>query len=392
MTNIDSYYHYQQVQAEISDQTVTFMTRGALGKWQDRLPLVLLLDRWVLVDPSSEVLHMHCGDGLAGLVVSRQLTTGQITMLDCHIVAVETARRTLLANEASNAQVILSDCAQAVTEHRFGSIIALLPKGRAVWEQTILDAAALLDVGGVFYLAGANDSGIRSAAKYMDRVFGNLTVLGYKGGCRVLRAVREESVALPSSDYYVWRTIRAQVGDETLEYATKPGLFSWERLDDGTRLLIETLHAHPLHPDDQVLDMGCGSGILSLVAARQARAGHVVGVDADCRAVEATRRTLEHNQLTNASPMISDCGWSVRDRSFTAVITNPPFHRERATTYLVAEQIIRDAARLLQRRGRLYLVANSFLRYQPILEDAFDDISLLCQTNRFKVWYAVKRR
>jgi 16S rRNA (guanine1207-N2)-methyltransferase len=74
------------------------------------------------------------------------------------------------------------------------------------------------------------------------------------------------------------------------------------------------------------------------------------------------------------------------------VVTNPPFHREQATTYTIAEQIIRDAARLLRKKGRLYLVANSFLKYRPIIESAFGNATLLRETSRFKVWYATKKR
>ena len=88
------------------------------------------------------------------------------------------------------------------------------------------------------------------------------------------------------------------------------------------------------------------------------------------------------------------CGGAeaVGDRSFTALVTNPPFHQERATTYTIAEQIVRDAAALLRRRGRLYLVANAFLKYEPVIQEAFGNVELLRQTNRFKVWYATKRK
>jgi 16S rRNA (guanine1207-N2)-methyltransferase len=335
---------------------------------------------------------MHCGDGLAGVAVAKQLATGQLTMLDSHVAAIETTRRTLQANQVTNAEVMLSDCAQAVQSRTFDSVLALLPKGRAVWEQTVLDAAHVLRTGGPLYLAGANDSGIKSAAKYIARVFGEVNVPAYKGGCRVLRATKSAQTKPPASEYHVWRTIRAQVDGEQLEYATKPGLFAWEALDDGTRLLIEALHARPLEADDQVLDIGCGSGVLTLVASRQAHAGQVIGLDADFRAVEATRRTLAHNQISNAQAMLSDCAEAVSDRSFTALVTNPPFHQERATTYTIAEQIVRDAAALLRRRGRLYLVANAFLKYAPVIQEAFGNVELLRQTNRFKVWYATKRK
>jgi 16S rRNA (guanine1207-N2)-methyltransferase len=392
MTEPDDYYAYHWLQAEIRGQRTPYCTRRALGRWQERLTSALLLAEWANVAPQAQVLHMHCGDGLVGAAVAKQLTGGHLTLLDCHVAAVETTRQTLHANAVQNTEVVLSDCAQAVRDRAFDSVLALLPKGRATWEQTVLDAASVLRTGGSFCLAGAKNAGIKSAAKFVARVFGESNVLAYKGGCRVLRAVKGAQIDLPESEYYTWRTIQTGAGGEQLEYVTKPGLFSWERLDDGTELLIEALHARPLQSDDRVLDIGCGSGVLALVASRQAHAGQVIGLDADCRAVEATRRTLAHNRVANAQSMLSDCGEAVSDQSFSAVVTNPPFHQERATTYAIAEQIVRDAASLLRKRGRLYLVANAFLKYKPIIEAAFGNAELLRQTNRFNVWYASKRR
>jgi 16S rRNA (guanine1207-N2)-methyltransferase len=385
------YYQYDRQEVDIGGQTFAFYVRPALGKWQESLLQALLLAEWADVPPHAQVLCLHCSHGLAGAALAARTTEGHFTLLDSHSVAVSAARRTLTANGVTHVEVMLSDCAQAVHDRRFDSVLALLPKGRAVWEQTIIDAATVLRPGGELYLAGANRGGIKTASKFVERIFGHAYVLAYKGGCRVIRAAKTEQVAPPTSDYYTWRKVSAQVDDEQFVYLTKPGLFSWKQLDDGTRLLIEALHARPLHQDDRVLDLGCGSGVLTLIAARQAHEGHVTGVDVDCRAVEATRRTLAHNQVTNVQVMQSDCGEAVRAEPFTAVVTNPPFHQERGTTYAITEQIVRDAALLLRRGGRLYMVANSFLRYRPVIEKMFGNVRILRETNKFRVWYAIKK-
>ncbi len=386
------YYLYSQQETRARGETLTVCTRPALGRWQDWATPALLLAERAELPPQAQVLHMHCGAGLAGAVAARMACDGHVTLVDCHGTAVEAARRTLAANQVSNAQALLSDCAQAVLDRVFDCVLALLPKSRAAWEQTILDAATVLRPGGDLYLAGANTGGIKSAAGFVERVFGHVDVLAYRGGCRVLHAIRGEHMSIPDSDYYRWQQLVVEVAGEQLTYATKPGLFSWEALDEGTRLLIETLGAHPLSPEARVLDVGSGSGALTLVAARQADKGSVIGVDVDCRAVEATRRTLALNTLANAQATLSDCAEAVWGQTFTSIVTNPPFHREQATTYALAEQIIADACQLLEQRGQLYLVANSFLRYGPILESAFGNAQVLSQTGRFKVWHAVKRR
>ena len=387
----EEYYRYRQRRVQVRGDTFTFFTRPALGGWRESLDPALLLAEWVDAPRGARVLQLHCGYGLSGAIVARRIEGSQVTLLDHHCVAVEAARRTLDAYRVPHVEVLLSDSAQAVRDRRFDCVIALQPKGRLAWEQTILDAAAVLRTGGVFYLAGTNRGGIKSAARFVERAFGNVTVLAYRGGCRVLRATKQD-VPIPASNYYTWAEIAAQVCDERLAYVSKPGLFSWDRLDGGTRLLIEAMQDHPLRSTDQVLDVGCGSGVLTLFAALQAREGHVIGVDVDCRAVAATRRTLALNKISNAEAILSDCGEAVQGRTFTSVVTNPPFHQQQATTYAIAEQIIKDAARLLEHGGRLVLVANSFLKYRPLIEAAFGNVTLLRESNRFKVWQATVKR
>jgi 16S rRNA (guanine1207-N2)-methyltransferase len=390
----DSYYRFVAHTTTVAGQPVPFFSRAALGDLREHLTSALLLDDNVRLSPDAQVLCLHCGTGLAGLAAAFHAPGGHTTLIDSHVVATQAAQRTLDANQIAHATVLLGDCAQPVHGQTFDHVLAHLPKGRATWQQTITDAARALCLNGTFYMAGANNSGIKSAAKYVERVFGNVSVLGYRGGCRVLCAVK--ATPQPPSrvdcadDYYTWRTIQAELDGESIAYATKPGLFAWKKLDQGTRLLLETLSAFPLQADDRVWDIGCGGGPLTVLAARQAHRGHVVATDVDARAVQATQKTIDANQLQNVEVLLSDCAEALEGRTFDAIVTNPPFHQARATTYAIAEQIIGEAARLLEPGGRLYLVANSFLRYKPILEQAFGDTKLLAETRGFKIWHTVK--
>ena len=390
----DSYYQFVPHTTTVAGQPVTFFGRAALGDLQEHLTSAQLLDESVRLPRDARVLCLHCGTGLAGLAAMLRAPDGHITLIDSHVVATRAAQRTLDANQIARATVLLGDCAQPVHGQAFDHVLAHLPKSRATWQQTVLDAAQALGVNGTFYLAGANKSGIKSAARYMERVFGNVSVLGYRGGCRVLCAVKTAPPPPPpdeaADDYYTWRTLQAEVGGHSITYATKPGLFAWKQLDQGTRLLLETLNAHPLQADDRVWDIGCGGGPITALAARQAYRGQVIATDVDARAVQATKRTAGANQLQNVEVRLSDCAEALEGHTFSAVVTNPPFHQARATTYAIAEQIIGDAARLLEPDGRLYLVANSFLRYKPMLEQAFGGTQLLAETRGFKIWHAVK--
>ncbi|HZY42281.1 MAG TPA: methyltransferase, partial [Anaerolineae bacterium] len=119
-------------------------------------------------------------------------------------------------------------------------------------------------------------------------------------------------------------------------------------------------------------------------------ADQVVSVDASALAVAATQRTYEINRVANAAVLLSDCASAVFDRAFDAVVTNPPFHQGVGTDYAVAKQFVIDAARVLKPGGKLWLVANRFLRYERELADRFAEVRVAYEDNRFRVLVGVK--
>jgi 16S rRNA G1207 methylase RsmC len=53
-----------------------------------------------------------------------------------------------------------------------------------------------------------------------------------------------------------------------------------------------------------------------------------------------------------------------------------------------ARRFIAGAAQVLAPEGRLYLVANTFLRYEPWLRQHFSAVSVAWEDRRFRVWEA----
>ncbi|HWW70365.1 MAG TPA: 50S ribosomal protein L11 methyltransferase, partial [Duganella sp.] len=73
-----------------------------------------------------------------------------------------------------------------------------------------------------------------------------------------------------------------------------PGLAFGTGSHPTTRLCMEWLEANPA-PSKTVLDYGCGSGILAMVA-KKVGAGEVVGVDIDPQAIESAADNAERNK------------------------------------------------------------------------------------------------
>ena len=278
-SKLGEYYRCRTVDIDADGVALTARVRGALAESEDTRAASRLLATGASVGAGGRVLVLHCREGLAGMGIAVGDATARVTMIDSDLAAVISARQTARANGVENVEVIIGDCGRAVFGQTFDAVLALLPKSRPTWEQTVLDALALLRPGGRFFLAGAKKCGIKSAAKFVGRVFGDVEVVAYKGGSRLLTATKSAGAAQPAGgEYYSWRTVTADLADGRIEFLTRAGLFARDRLDDGSRMLIEAILAdRPPRPTDRVLDLWCGAGVLTLAVApivRSRELGH----------------------------------------------------------------------------------------------------------------------
>jgi len=164
-----------------------------------------------------------------------------------------------------------------------------------------------------------------------------------------------------------------------MNFMTDAGVFSKGELDQGTRLLLDALPA--LFGD--VLDLGCGWGAIGVSIARANPDCRVVMVDVNRRALQLSRDNLERNK-TAAEVIESDGMAQVLDRTFDAVITNPPIRAGKQVIY----KMFSDAATHLNQGGALYLVirkqqgAESCVKY---LKTLFGQVEKLDKSGGFWV-------
>jgi len=165
---------------------------------------------------------------------------------------------------------------------------------------------------------------------------------------------------------------------------TQPGVFSWDRLDPGTALLLKTLP--PL--SGVVADFGCGIGWLSQAVLQSPTVTKLALVDLDRRAIDAARRNIED---ARASFVWNDLRQAADDLGVVDfVVTNPPFHETGGEDRSLGQAFIRLAATALKKGGRLWLVANRHLPYEAILAEHFAGVRLAGETNGYKVFEARK--
>lgn len=165
---------------------------------------------------------------------------------------------------------------------------------------------------------------------------------------------------------------------------SQPGVFSWDRVDTGTQVLLDT----PLAFTGRGADLGCGVGLLSLSVLEGGEVTSLILLDLDARAVAAARRNVVDPRASFRHGDVRDEALANGDLEF--VVMNPPFHQGGRENLGLGHAFIDAASAMLRPGGVCRLVANAALPYERRLSSAFATHRTIAQTRGYKVFEAVR--
>ncbi|GEN35286.1 class I SAM-dependent methyltransferase [Aneurinibacillus danicus] len=146
------------------------------------------------------------------------------------------------------------------------------------------------------------------------------------------------------------QTFTFELRGREFRFITDRGVFSKNRIDFGSVLLIEAME---IKDGMDVLDVGCGYGPIGMAAATLSPSGNVLMVDVNERAVSLANRNISLNAIQNAQAIVSDRLTAVpSDRKFDVILTNPPIRAGKQ----VVHGIFEDAVHYLVPGGSLWVV------------------------------------
>jgi len=235
----------------------------------------------------------------------------------------------------------------------------------------IQDASASLRTGGTLVLLTHKNRGAADQLAVIQQVFGNGAVARKGGGgIRVLTATKFAAAGSPAGPDQ-GTLLRETILGQELVLRTMPGVFSKDRLDLGTRALLEAL---PPAPAERILDLGCGYGAIGITLARLFPRARVTLVDVDAASVELARANVHLNGVEgNATVILSDGLAAVGDRTFDLALSHFPLHIPAHEL----RRIVREVERHLEPGGRLYGVALAAYDVRPIIADVFGEVETL---------------
>lgn len=256
------------------------------------------------------------------------------------------------------------------------------------WLRRVTEGYRALRPGGVLWAAAPNDAGGKRLSRDVRALFGSVYERS-KAHQRLVSAVKPATAPHPLP----WHDVAGVWPDTTWpvfavagrSYATLPGVFAHGRLDEGSALLCAHL---PDLAGTRVLDLGAGVGVLTGAALARG-AESVDAVDVDASAVACLTHTFASDPVRVAWCDVLD-GIPWQHAQYDTVITNPPFHAGKRTDDSMVRAFVSTAAGHQRPGGTLWLVANAFLAYGPLLAAHYAQVSRVAETPAFVVWRAVR--
>ncbi|CAB0149658.1 Ribosomal RNA large subunit methyltransferase G [Pseudidiomarina piscicola] len=259
-------------------------------------------------------------------------------------------------------------------------VLMKLPKSQTLLEFQLAQLSRQLKPGTTLIAAARSRLFSPSVRELFSRYCDNLDISLIQRKSRVLKATIRQVANAPERFLNQW-----QVDGSPLTLRHYPGVFARNQLDIGARLLLDNL---PPPGAQQVIDLGCGNGILGLSYALTSPQSAITWVDESYLAVASCQLNIDANlgSATHYQAKTDDCLSQQPSESVDLVLCNPPFHQENAITEHIARQMFRDARRVLRKGGEMRLVANRHLPYYHSLKRLFSQVHQQASNAKFVVY------
>ena len=180
-----------------------------------------------------------------------------------------------------------------------------------------------------------------------------------------------------------FKLLQVEILGQQVSLETRPGLFSPEHVDRGTLAMLSHVK---IASGMRIMDLGCGCGVVGIVAAKIAGEENVFMSDADPMAVETARRNAERNGVGGVQVCVSDGFKSVDASGFDLILSNPPYQ----TDFSVAKGFIEKGFNRLKIGGKLYMVTKRRAWYKNKMISVFGGVEIR-ETDGYYVFIAERR-
>lgn len=295
----------------------------------------------------------------------------------------QATRANLAENGLSENQIILSNSLEPLSGI-FDQVLIKVPKTLALFEYQLMQLAGHLTGNTHVMVAGMVKHFPSSVWKLLESLIGPTTTTLARKKARLIHVQPDLSLKVPVCPY----PSNYRLDNSNYWISNHANVFSREGLDIGTRFFLQHLPALP--NISHIIDLGCGNGLLGLVAAERYPHAVVRFIDESYMAVASAKENFQRVFPERfAEFLVGDGLIAIDAASADLILCNPPFHQQHTIGDHIAGSFFSHARRVLRRQGELWVIGNRHLGYHQLLARFFTQVSIVAANAKFVIFRAV---
>ena len=311
----------------------------------------------------------HAFDVHHARAILRNLAANRLSFTFTHDPFVSTAGSKVPNPETALPPRFRVACTSAIPPQAYDTALFMATPGTMTGElilDQLEDIHNNLAADGICVIACDADSG--PLHKQIKAIFGNISIHVDKKGISCVTARKREPLQDPRE---FSATFPASLpGGEKYMLCSLPGVFCHRRPDSGGLALAE-IAARELQPNQRVLDMGCGCGLVGILLSKSQPNTRVTFIDSHARALAATHRNITALGLEKTELILSDEG--IVKTGFNLFTGNPPYYSD----FRIAELFLRTAHATLRPGGICLIVAKAARALEEVQIEQFGSAEVI---------------
>ena len=269
-------------------------------------------------------------------------------------------------------------------------VIIKIPKSLAMLEDMLHRIRPVLGSSSKIIATGMTKNIHMSTMALFEKIIGPTKTSLARKKARLIFSQFDDALSVGDNPYPGSYKTGYELDGVELEIMNHAGVFSREKLDIGTRLFLDNLPADERYKS--IVDLGCGNGVLGLLAAIKNPQAAMTFTDESYMSVESAISNFlsVFEETREAEFLQTDTLQGIAENSVSLILCNPPFHQNNAINDDIAWQMFTESKAALEEKGELWVIGNRHLGYHAKLKHLFGQCEVVASNKKFTLLKATK--